>query len=81
MGAVPVAVVGNLNLDLRTTPIPASSAILEDGETSVAGISESVGGANTAAALATMGGTAHLVCAVGTTSSAGASRRFCADSA
>jgi sugar/nucleoside kinase (ribokinase family) len=63
----PVAVVGNLNLDIRTSPIPRSAGLLKDGETSVADIFESLGGgaANTAVAGAMMGGDVHLCCAVG----------------
>ena len=66
-GKIPVAIVGNLNLDVRTSPIPSSVVLTGDGETSVTGIDESVGGgaANTAAAAALMGGEAHLCCAVG----------------
>jgi sugar/nucleoside kinase (ribokinase family) len=65
--SAPVAVVGNLNLDIRTAPIPQSAALREDGETSVADVYESLGGgaANTAVAGALMGGTVHLCCAVG----------------
>ncbi len=62
-----VAVVGNLNLDVRTGVVHASPAILADGETSVTEIHESVGGggANTATAIASMGGEAHLYCTIG----------------
>jgi sugar/nucleoside kinase (ribokinase family) len=62
-----VAIVGNLNLDVRTSPIPSSAAVTADGETSVSEIDESVGGggANTAAAAALMGGRPHLCCALG----------------
>ncbi len=61
------AVVGNLNLDIRTAPIPRSAGVRKDGETSVADIYESLGGgaANTAIAGALMGGKVHLCCAVG----------------
>jgi sugar/nucleoside kinase (ribokinase family) len=64
---IPVAIVGNLNLDVRTSPIPSSVELISDGETSVSEIDESVGGgaANTAAAAALMGGEPHLCCAVG----------------
>lgn len=63
----PIAIVGNLNLDIRTSPIPSSEAVLNDGETSIEDIYESVGGggANTAAAVAMMGGEAHLCCTIG----------------
>jgi sugar/nucleoside kinase (ribokinase family) len=62
-----IAVVGNLNLDLRTSPISPSPAILSDGETSAEQIVETVGGggANTAAALAALGGKPSFCCAVG----------------
>ena len=62
-----IAVIGNLNLDLRTSPISPSPAILADGETSAERIMETVGGggANTSAAIAALGGTAHFCCAIG----------------
>ena len=65
--ACAVAVVGNLNLDIKTSPIPASEGILRDGETSIASIYETVGGggANTAVAAAIMGGQVHFCCPVG----------------
>jgi len=67
MKPTPLAIVGNLNLDIRTSPIPNSSALLKDGETGVEEIYESVGGggANTAAAVATMKGQTHFYCAIG----------------
>jgi sugar/nucleoside kinase (ribokinase family) len=63
----PVAIVGNLNLDVRTSPIPSSAVVTADGEPTVGEIDESVGGggSNTAAAAALMGGHPHLCCAVG----------------
>ena len=36
----PIAIVGNLNLDYRTSPIPAGPAMMLDGETTVGEISE-----------------------------------------
>lgn len=65
--AAVIAIVGNLNLDLRTSPISPSAAILADGETSAERITETVGGggANTAAAVAVLGGHAHFCCAIG----------------
>jgi sugar/nucleoside kinase (ribokinase family) len=65
--AAPIAVVGNINLDVKTGPIPADPRILSDGETSVSEIYESVGGggANTAVAGARMGGTVHFCGAIG----------------
>lgn len=63
----PVAIVGNLNLDYRTSPIPAGPAVLSDGETSVGEIYETLGGgaANTAVAAARLGGRVHLCACVG----------------
>jgi sugar/nucleoside kinase (ribokinase family) len=63
----PVAIVGNLNLDIKTSPIPASPGILADGETSIEQVYETVGGggANTALASALMGGQVHFCCPVG----------------
>jgi sugar/nucleoside kinase (ribokinase family) len=65
--AAPVAIVGNLNLDIRTSPIASSNAIMEDGETGIEMIHESVGGggAATASAIAMMGGEAHFCCGIG----------------
>lgn len=63
----PVAIVGNVNLDIRTAPIPASADVFEDGETSVGAIYESIGGggANTALAAARLGGSIHFIGCVG----------------
>ena len=63
----PIAIVGNLNLDYRTSPIPAGPAVMTDGETSVREISETIGGggANTAVAAARLGGRVHLCACVG----------------
>lgn len=63
----PIAVVGNLNVDYRTSPIPAGPGVMSDGETSLGQIVETIGGggANTAAAAAALGGRVHLVAAVG----------------
>jgi sugar/nucleoside kinase (ribokinase family) len=62
-----IAIVGNLNLDIRTSPIASSHAVLNDGETSVEEIFEAVGGggAATAAAVAMMGGQAYFCCSIG----------------
>jgi sugar/nucleoside kinase (ribokinase family) len=65
-----VAVVGNLNLDVKTGPIPADPRLFRDGETSVGEIYEAIGGggANCALALAQMAqmrGRVHLCAAVG----------------
>ncbi len=65
--AAGLAVVGNLNLDIRTGPLPPEPRVLADGETSVDEIYETVGGggANTAVAAARMGGAVALCAAVG----------------
>jgi 5-dehydro-2-deoxygluconokinase len=67
LAASPVAVVGNVNLDIRTSPIPASNRIFADGETSVGEVYETLGGgaANLAVAAARLGGTVHLCACVG----------------
>lgn len=64
---VAIAIVGNLNLDIKTAPLPASPAILRDGETSAPEIYETIGGgaANTAAAAAALGGRVHFCAAIG----------------
>lgn len=63
----PVAVVGNINLDIKTSVLAASQQIFADGETSVAEIYESLGGgaANTALAGAMLGGEIHLCACTG----------------
>ena len=52
-----IAVVGNINLDVKTSRIAATPGIMADGETSIQDIHESIGGggANTAVAAAIMG--------------------------
>lgn len=66
-GSEGVIVVGNINLDIKTTPITASPKLFEDGETSVDEVYESLGGggANVAVATALLGGKAHFVGCVG----------------
>jgi sugar/nucleoside kinase (ribokinase family) len=61
------AIVGNINLDLRTSLLAPSPAMFADGETSIGGIQETIGGggANTAVAAAVMGGHAHFCGCVG----------------
>ncbi len=51
----PIAIIGNINLDVKTSLIGAGNGILADGETGVDEIYESVGGggANTAVAVTT----------------------------
>jgi 2-dehydro-3-deoxygluconokinase len=52
-----LCVVGNINRDVKTAPLRADAALFSDGETSVASITETVGGggANSAFAAATLG--------------------------
>jgi sugar/nucleoside kinase (ribokinase family) len=63
----PVAIVGNINLDVRTTAIHSGSGVLADGETSIEEIYETLGGggANTAVAAAALGGRVYLVGCLG----------------
>jgi sugar/nucleoside kinase (ribokinase family) len=63
----PIAIVGNVNLDVRTTAIPATPRVLSDGETSVDEVYETLGGggANTAVAAAALGGRVYLIGSVG----------------
>ena len=65
--AAPIAIVGNINLDVKTGPIPADQRLFRDGETSVGEIYEAVGGggANTAVAAAALGGNVVFCGAVG----------------
>src|SRR3974390_521199 len=52
-----ICVVGNINRDIKTSAIPPGNYIFEDGETSVASVTETVGGggANSAFAAAALG--------------------------
>jgi len=63
----PIAIVGNVNLDIRTAPMPTSPELFRDGETSVGAIYEAIGGggANTALAAARLGGKVHFFGCVG----------------
>jgi sugar/nucleoside kinase (ribokinase family) len=63
----PIAIVGNINLDVKTGLIPTGDGIMADGESSVREIYESLGGggANTALAVAHLGGRAHFFGCVG----------------
>ena len=76
-----VAVVGNVNLDIKTGPLPADPRLFRDGETSVPEIYESIGGggANTAVAAARMGGVVHFCAAVGEDALGKRLERFLAD--
>jgi sugar/nucleoside kinase (ribokinase family) len=62
-----LCVVGNVNRDVRTAPIPAGEYLFADGETPAAFIRETVGGggANSALAAAALGADARLVGKVG----------------
>ena len=62
-----LCVVGNVNRDLRTAPVPAGEYLFHDGETSAAFIRETVGGgaANSALAAAGLGADVRLVGRVG----------------
>jgi len=55
--AANICIVGNINRDIRTSPIIPGSHLFEDGETSVASVTETVGGggANSALAAAALG--------------------------
>jgi sugar/nucleoside kinase (ribokinase family) len=61
------AIVGNINLDLRTSLVDPSPALFYDGETSLGAIQEAIGGggANTAVAAAVMGGRVHFCGCIG----------------
>ena len=62
-----LAVVGNVNRDLRTAPIPAGDYLFADGETSAAFVRETVGGggANSALAAAALGADVRFAGKVG----------------
>jgi sugar/nucleoside kinase (ribokinase family) len=63
----PVCIVGNLNRDVKLLNVPASPALLDDGETSVPALVETVGGggANSACMAASLGAKAHFVGKIG----------------
>ena len=63
----PICVVGNVNRDVKVLGVPGSPAVLRDGETTVAGICETIGGggANSACAAAALGGKIRFVGKVG----------------
>ena len=62
-----LCVVGNINRDFKTAPLRAGAHLFEDGETSVAAIRETIGGggANSAAAAASLGAEASFIGQVG----------------
>lgn len=63
----PVCIVGNVNRDVKVTGVPSSPALLQDGETSVAAIAETIGGggANSACAAVALGGRVRFMGKVG----------------
>ncbi len=63
----PVCVVGNINRDVKVRDVPASDGLLRDGETSVPTILETIGGggANSACAGATLGGSLRFLGKIG----------------
>ena len=62
-----LCVVGNLNRDIKTAPLRPDNCLFEDGENSVAWVTETIGGggANSAAAAAALGARVSLVGKVG----------------
>lgn len=62
-----LCVVGNVNRDFKTSPLSPGGHLFEDGETSLDGISETIGGggANSAAIAAALGAEASFVGQVG----------------
>jgi sugar/nucleoside kinase (ribokinase family) len=62
-----LCVVGNINRDIKTAPFPAGDHLFRDGETSISGIGETVGGggANSAAAAARLGATTVFLGQIG----------------
>jgi len=65
---LPVCVVGNINRDVKVQAVPSSPAVFRDGETTVSGIFETIGGggANSACAAAALGGNVRFVGKIGT---------------
>jgi sugar/nucleoside kinase (ribokinase family) len=63
----PICVVGNINRDVKVQGVPRSPALLQDGETSVPPIVETIGGggANSACAAAALGGNVRFLGKVG----------------
>jgi sugar/nucleoside kinase (ribokinase family) len=65
-----LCVVGNINRDVKTAPIPGGDFLLRDGETPVASVIETIGGggANSACAAAALGAKVAFLGKVGTDS-------------
>ncbi len=64
---VKLVVVGNINRDLKSSPIPPGDYLFRDGETTLAGVYETIGGggANSAAIAARLGADVSFVGQVG----------------
>lgn len=62
-----LCVVGNINRDVKLQGVPSSAGLLRDGESSVTGVTETIGGggANSACAAAALGARVHFVGKVG----------------
>jgi len=62
-----LCVVGNLNRDIKTAPLRPGEYLFHDGETSLDGVSETIGGggANSAAIAATLGAQATFIGQIG----------------
>ena len=62
-----LCVVGNINRDIKTAPLLPGDYIFRDGETSIAGIQETIGGggANCAAIAARLGAAVSFIGQVG----------------
>lgn len=62
-----LCIVGNINRDIRTTPIPCGEYLFADGETSISGVYETIGGggANSAAIAAGLGAEVSFAGCVG----------------
>jgi sugar/nucleoside kinase (ribokinase family) len=62
-----LCVVGNVNRDVKTSPLPSGPALLHDGETAATSILETIGGggANSACAAAALGGRVSFLGKVG----------------
>ena len=62
-----LCIVGNINRDVKTEPFAAGDHLFMDGETSISGVRETIGGggANSAATAAALGADCHFVGQVG----------------
>jgi sugar/nucleoside kinase (ribokinase family) len=55
LGAADICIVGNINRDIKLSPVPAGEYLFADGETSLAAVTETVGGGGANSALAAAG--------------------------